>query len=219
MSAAPGLCIYKAVASVVPSPSVKLPLTTCDEVIAAAQTALGGLDRLRDVRTFHAELLRAYADGVTAHVSLWRAAGGRVFIEERTDDGHVARKTTTGMSDEERHELVRMARVSPRNMLAHADELDLKMRDHLAPGGLHVISYPHEFAIYFFDAVRHTCLLMIDLVRNRRTAYGDYRPIDGILTPFHERHQGEDAASCWDDRILSVSYNLDPPADLWADEV
>lgn len=201
----------------VPSPSVKLPLTTCDEVVAAAQTALGGLERLRAVRTYHAEVLRAYADGVSSHLTVWRAAGGRVFIEERTSDGHVGRRSTAGgMSDVERDELVRAARVSPRNLLAHADEIGLRMRDHLAPGGLHVISHPHEFTIYFFDAVRHTCLLMIDLVRNRRVAYGDYRPVDGILTPFHERHQGEDAANCWDDRILTVAYNIEPPDDLWS---
>lgn len=201
----------------VPSPSVKLPLTTCEEVVAAAQTALGGLERLRGIRTYHAEALRSYSDGVSSHLTLWRAAGGRVFIEERMSDGHVGRRSTSGgMSDDEREELVRAARVSPRNLLAHADEIDLKMRDHLAPGGLHVISYPHEFTIYFFDAVRHTCLLMIDLVRNRRVAYGDYRPVDGILTPFHERHQGGDSANCWDDRLLVAAYNIEPPDDLWS---
>ena len=152
-------------------------------------------------------------------MTLWRAAGGRVFIEERTIDGQVLRKSTASdMSDAERVEIVRAARVSPRNMLAHADELDLKMREHLAPGGLHVVSYPDEFAIYFFDAVHHTCLLMIDLVRNRRVAYGDYRSVDGILTPFHERHQGADPSSCWDDRVLAVVYNIDPPDGLWTSE-
>ncbi len=200
----------------VPFPAVKLPLSTCDEVVAAAQSALGGLDRLRDIRTYHAEILRAYADGESAHVTVWRAAGGRVYIEERTSNGHVDLRTTAGgMSDEERSELVRTARVSPRNLLAHADEIELRMREHLAPGGLHVISYPAEFAIYFFDAVRHTCLLMIDLVRSRRVAYGDYRLVNGILTPFHERHHGDDPASCWDDRLLNVAYNLEPPQDLW----
>lgn len=197
---------------------MKLPLTTCEAVVEAAQNALGGLERLRGVRTYHAEILRSYADGMSSHVTLWRAAGGRIFIEERSSDGHVGRVSTTDeMTDETRSELVRAARVSPRNLLAHADELELKMRDHLAPGGLHVISYPAEFAIYFFDAVRHTCLLMIDLVRSRRVAYGDYRAVNGILTPYHERHQGEDPSSCWDDRLLSAGYNIDPPADLWTE--
>ncbi|MCC6743962.1 MAG: hypothetical protein IT175_08875 [Acidobacteria bacterium] len=200
----------------VPSPTVKLPLSTCEAVVAAAQNALGGLDRLRGVRTFHVELLRSYADGIAAHVTVWRAAGGRVFIEERTSDGHVGRTSTSGaLTDEDRSELIRAARLSPRNLLAHADEIELTMRDHLAPGGLHVVSYPAEFSIYFFDAVRHTCLLMIDLVRSRRVAYSDYRPVDGILTPHRERHQGADPSTCWDDRVLSVAYDLDPPPGLW----
>jgi len=204
--------------AVLPYTSLKLPVTTVEDLVDGARRALGGLERLRGVRSYYAEMLRSYADGASSHVTVWRAVPGRIFIEERTSDGHVGRRSTAGpLTDDERADLLRTARLSPRNLLAHADEIELRMRDHLAPGGLHVVSFPAEFAIYFFDAVRHTCLLTIDLARGRRTAYGDYRDVDGILTPFHERHQGDGRAACFDDRLIAVSYNLAPPDDLWTE--
>src|SRR5215217_4527189 len=108
----------------------------CQTLIAAAQHAIGGLARIRAIRTYHAELRRVRDGGGATTVSIWRAAGGRVRIEERVRDGRVVRLANGAegtIGDAERAEILRDARISPRNMLAHAAEYALALRDRPAP--------------------------------------------------------------------------------------
>jgi hypothetical protein len=54
------------------------------QIVASALDAIGGLDRLRAVQTYRAELLRAATSGpaATTAITVWRAAGGRIRVEE-----------------------------------------------------------------------------------------------------------------------------------------
>src|SRR6185369_16835033 len=145
-----------------------------DELIDAAQRAAGGLERLRAIRTYHAEIRRVRESGAASTVLVWRAAGGRVRVEERSSEGRVVR--VTGGPDEtfgaaERAELLRDARIAPRNMLAHAAEHALALRNRPAPDGSRIVSFPAEFVLYLFDASTFRCRRLIDLVRNCRIEF------------------------------------------------
>lgn len=191
---------------------------TCDDIIAAAQDAIGGLERLRSIRTYHAEIRRTRANGRTSSVSIWRAAGGRIRVEEAeraTRTVRIANGTAGSFDEAERAELLRDARIAPRNMLAHAGEYDLALRERAAPDGTRIVSFPAEFVLYLFDPATFLCKWVIDLVRNRRTELGDYKVVDAIRTPFIERHIAADPLADFDDRYVRVAYNLELDDELF----
>jgi len=191
---------------------------TCEELISAAQEALGGLERLRGIRSYQAELRRVRDDGTASTVSVWRAAGGRVRIEERATGRRTVR-VADGRSgtfgDAERAEMVRDARVVPRNMLAHAGEYALALRDRPAPDGSRIVSFPAEFVLYLFRPETFLCARLIDLSRECRIEYGDYRDVDGVATPFAERHVLTNGGRSFEDTYLRVAYNLELPDELF----
>lgn len=182
------------------------------DLITSARDALGGLDRIRAVRTYNARMRRVRADGRASTVEVWRAAGGRVRVEERTDAGRIVRVANGA----ERVALLREARVAPRNLLAHADEYALALRDHPAPDGSRIVSFPAEFVLYCFNPTTFHCTRLIDLSAGRRTAFADYRVVDGIATPFSERHTAAEARDGFEDTYLHVAYDLDLPDDLFS---
>ncbi len=145
-------------------------------------------------------------------MSIWRAAGGRIRIEERAAASRtirVADGPVGTLDDTERADLLRDARIAPRNMLAHAAEHPLAMRDRPAPDGSRIVSFPAEFVLYLFRPETFLCARMIDLVRDRRTDFGDYRAVDGITTPFAERHTSTNRTNTFADSYIRVAYNLD----------
>jgi hypothetical protein len=183
----------------------------CQKLIAAAQEALGGIERIKAIRTYHAVMRRMHNDGRTATVSLWRAAGGRIRVEECAPDRtelRVANAAASTFGDAERAELLRDARIAPRNMLAHAAEHRLAMRSRPAPDGSRIVSYPTEFVLYLFNRQTFLCTKMIDLSRHRRIEFRDYRVVDGIATPFAEKHVFADDVR-FDDAYVRIEYNLD----------
>jgi hypothetical protein len=189
---------------------------TLDELIDAAQRAVGGLDRLRAIRTYHAELRRVRESGAASTVLVWRAAGGRVRVEERLPEGRVVRVTggpAETFDPAERAELLRDARIAPRNMLAHAAEHALALRGRPAPDGSHIVSFPAEFVLYLFDASTFRCRRLIDLMRRRRIEFENYREVDGVVTPFVERHVGADQSFA--DLYMRVAYDVDVPDKLF----
>jgi hypothetical protein len=189
----------------------------CTEIIAAAQQAIGGLDRLRSIRTYHAELRRVRDGAGASTVAVWRAAGGRIRIEEQSRRGRTVRVTNGAagsLGDAERLELLRDARIAPRNMLAHADEYALALRSRPAPDGARLVSFPTEFVLYLFHSELFLCTKLFDLVRNRRIEYADYRNTDGILTPYAERHVFAGRVG-FEDTYRRVAYNLDLADDLF----
>lgn len=182
---------------------------TCAELIEAAQATAGGLDRLRAIRTYHAELRRVRESGAASTVLVWRAAGGRIRIEERSPQGRTVRVTggpSETFADTERAELLRDARIAPRNLLAHAAEHGLALRNRPAPDGSRIVSFPGEFVLYLFDSKTFLCRRLIDLVRNRRIEFDGYRIVDGIMTPFVERHVGDESFA---DLYVRVAYDLE----------
>lgn len=183
----------------------------CEELIAAAQEALGGLERIRGIRTYHAVMRRVTDAGAAATVSIWRAAGGKVRIERRaggSTDVRVANGATGTIGEDERAEMLRDARLSPRNMLAHAAEYRLTLRSRPAPDGSRLVSFPAEMALYLFDPRTFLCRKLIDLPRRCRVEYEDYRVVDGIPTPFSERRVSN-ATSGFRDTYSYVAYNME----------
>lgn len=185
------------------------------QLIRRAQKAVGGLDRIRSVRTYFAELVRVPMDGSEPiTITVWRAAGGHIRIEESTSEQTTVRATSgTGdpLDGEEASELRRAARISPRNLLAHADEYELVLREQPAPDGSRIVSFPAEFAVYVFDPSTFLCSLMMDLSRDHKIRYTDYREVDGIFTPFEEIHVTGQRTLLFRDRYLIVSYNDEFP--------
>jgi hypothetical protein len=189
---------------------------TLTDLIASARGALGGLDRLRGVRSYHAVARRVTASGRASTFAVWRAAGGRVRVEEQTSGGRTVRIANGADGSPDAEMLVRAARISPRNLLAHADEYALTLRDHAAPDGSRVVSYPAEFVLYCFDPTTFYCTRLIDLTRDCRTAFNDYRIVDGIATPFLERHVLAEPREGFEDIYQHVAYNLNLPDDLFS---
>jgi hypothetical protein len=119
-------------------------------------------------------------------------------------------------------ELRREARIAPRNFLAHAGEHDLVYAGEVtAPGGAPALAVdlPAESARYLFDPTSHLCLALIDSARSHRLAFGDYRTIDGIATPFVE-HEGatEREAAAFTSLYIKVAYNVALPENLFTIE-
>lgn len=188
---------------------------TRDGLIAAAQTALGGLGRLLAVRSYHARLLRTNgSDGRQSAITIWRAAGGRVRVEEETEGVRTVRSTggAAGPAAEaERADLLREARIAPRNMLAHAAEHRLSLRSNSAPDGSFVLSMPRDFTIYLIDPASFLCTRMIDIMKDHRVEFGDFRAVDGIATPFFEHHSRRSSPETFEDVYLHVAYDVEPP--------
>ena len=188
---------------------------TLTDLIANARDALGGIDRLRGVRTYHAVARRVTAGGRASTVAVWRAAGGRIRIEEQTSGGRAVRVANGADGSAETAERLRAARISPRNLLAHADEYKLALRDQPAPDGSRIVSFPAEFVLYCFHPTTFYCTRLIDLTRDWRIAFNDYRTVDGIATPFAERHASADAREGYEDRYAQVVYDAELPDDLF----
>ena len=191
---------------------------TKDELIAAAQKAIGGLDRVRGIRSYRARIRRTYhPENRVAEVTVWRAAGGRVRIEERSGATRVVEAThgPDASSDDVRERILRDARISPRNVLAHAAEHRTTLRGHPAPDGAYVLSLPEELVLYFVDPVEFRCVRLIDLARKRRIAFGDFREVDGIVTPFVESHTHDDRKGAFEDAFQSVAYDVDVPESVF----
>ena len=191
---------------------------TLAELIDAAQRAVGGLDRLRAIRTYHAELRRVRESGAASTVLVWRAAGGRVRVEERAPERRVVRVTggpAETFDPAERAELLRDARIAPRNMLAHADERKLVLRAMPSFEGTHVLSAPEELVLYFFDPQTKLCVRTIDLAGKRRIEMSDYRTVDGIATPFFERCTRENTDRGYEERFLTIEYNAPVPEGIF----
>jgi hypothetical protein len=178
--------------------------TSCADFIRRAQDALGGIERLRDIRTFEAHAKRRQWGGGNSTVSIWRAAGGNIRVEETSGSRTFVRLVRAGSGDDT---LLREARITPRNVLAHADEHNLTVRDHATPSGARLISFPAEFALYVFDPATWLCTLVIDLLRKRRIELTDYRTVDGIATPFLERHVAETDGPSFDQEYVAITYN------------
>lgn len=183
---------------------------TCEELIAAAQEALGGLERIRSVRTYHAVLRRAHETRATETVTVWRAAGGRIRVERRTKNGAVVARVANGtggsMADDDRVELLRDARIAPRNFLAHAAEHRLALRSRPAPNGCRIVSHPAELVLYLFDPKSFQCAAILDVSRRRRIELFEYRTVSGIATPFREHHVITGAPG-FRDTYTAVSYD------------
>jgi hypothetical protein len=188
----------------------------CAQLIAAAQDALGGLERIRSVRTYHAVFNRTHDHGEVETVSVWRAAGGRIRVERRVGDRvdvRVANGSAGTLDDADRSELLRDARIAPRNMLAHAAEHRLALRSRPAPDGSRIVSFPAELVIYLFDSKSFLCSGVVDLGRHRRAELADYRTVDGIRTPFVERHTLTGRA--FRDVYSEVAFNRELSDDLF----
>ncbi len=192
----------------------------CQDLIAAAQDAMGGLERLRRIRSYHAVIKRVRNDGAPSTVLVWRAAGGRIRIEERSPAATlvlIANGSAGSIDSAERARLLRDARITPRNMLAHADEHALALRSRPAPDGSRLISFPGELVLYLFDPATHLCRRLFDLPRRRRIDLSDYRLVSGVSTAFTERHHlGDDTG--FEDTYQSVAYDLDLSDRLFAPE-
>jgi hypothetical protein len=191
---------------------------TKDELIAAAQEAAGGLDRMRAVRSYRARIRRTYyPEGRVAEVTVWRAAGGRVRVEERGGGARHVEATwgPDASSEEVRERLLRDARISPRNVLAHADEHRLALRGHPAPDGAYVLSLADELVLYFIHPVEFRCVRMIDLARKRRIAFSGFRRVDGIVSPFVEQHTFDGSSEYFEDAYQSVAYNVEVPESVF----
>jgi hypothetical protein len=188
---------------------------TTEELIAEAREALGGLDRIRAVRSYHSIARRTTRpSGREQTVEVWRAAGGRVRIEERSGRTATVKSTESGKADE-REELLRDARIAPRNMLAHADERKLVLRAMPSFEGTHVLSAPEELVLYFFDPQTKLCVRTIDLAGKRRIEMSDYRTVDGIATPFFERCTRENTDRGYEERFLTIEYNAPVPEGIF----
>jgi len=182
------------------------------DLIRRAQDALGGLERLADVRTFEAHAKRRRWDGGSSIVSTWRSAGGNVRVDETIGSRTMVRMVREGSGDAD---LLRAARIAPRNMLAHADEHDLTVREHAAQDGSRLVSFPSEFVLYVIHPDTWLCTLVIDLLQNRRVELGEYRIVDGIATPFLERHIVDGPVRNYDDEYVAVSYNGELPTGIF----
>lgn len=192
---------------------------TIEELITGAQEALGGLERIRAVTSYRAIVRRTHVpSGRVSTLTIWRAAGGRIRIDEERGKERKIRATCGAHRSDERTraKMLRDARLSPRNMLAHAGERRLALRNHPAPDGCHVVSAPDELALYFVDPVALRCVRMIDLAGRCRYSYGDYRTVDGIVTPFLERHADEETDKGSVDEYVDVVYDVALPDDLFA---
>jgi hypothetical protein len=207
------------------------------DILAAALAAAGGLDRLRAVRTYRAELLRAPAADPAAAtaITVWRAAGGRIRIEEVSPIGRSVRVVDgdrgTRMDDPEGPghvtplapgavaEMRRQARIAPRNLLAHSAERDLAFAgEAAAPGGAPALAVdlPSESVRYLFDPGTHLCAALLDFAESRHVSFEDYRVVDGIATPFAEREGALDASShAFTSVYVKVAYNVELPNGLF----
>jgi hypothetical protein len=189
---------------------------TLTDLIASARGALGGIDRLRGVRSYHAVARRVTASGRASTVAVWRAAGGRIRVEEQSSGGRTVRIANGSNASPDVDALVRTARIAPRNLLAHADEYSLTLRDHPASDGSLIVSFPAEFILYCFHPTTFYCTRLIDLTRDCRTAFNNYRVVDGIATPFLERHSLAEPREGFEDIYQHVAYNLNLPDDLFS---
>ena len=209
-------------------------------LIEAAAAALGGAERLRTIRTYRAEAIRQPAGGgPAAELRVWRAAGGRIRVEE-TEPGAGSRAwVVDGDSGvlvsralpanpprrfplwaEDVAEIRREARLAPRNVLAHAHELDLAGGEAAhAPDGSPAVALElrPEGVRYYFHPQSFLCVAMVDAARDRRVEYAEYRKVGGVLTPFEERHaivgRPSDAHAVEYD---VVAYDEELPADLFS---
>ena len=122
---------------------------TIQELLEKALAAAGGYEQISAIESYRAEMRREMPTrGQVSTMMIWRAAGGRIRIEEfsrggRTvrivngdtgmrldEDGASAKVVRAQLPADEVMTIRRDARVAPRNMLAHARKY------HLVLGGL-----------------------------------------------------------------------------------
>lgn len=106
--------------------------------------------------------------------------------------------------------MFREVRLSPRNFLAHADEVNLSAEVLISDGSAPSVrmSAPSLAATALFDLHTTHCLAIEDLGLRITRRFSDYREVDGLLTPFRIEEWSEDSLL----RTLStvaVRYNLE----------
>jgi len=210
-----------------------------EELIKRARDALGGQPRLKSIVTFRSEAIRqtTRADGTVEmiQVKTYRAAGGRIRLEEislkgqhaiRVVNGWIGRKLirdpATGaemVSDlaiDEIASLRREAKILPRNFLAHADEYDIHLgaRQEQNVSG-YCVEFHEEKTMYCFDPVSYLCRMMMDQVTESVWMFDDFAPVDGIATASRISVRQKDGVTI-QDQLTLVQYNEPFPDTLFA---
>jgi len=106
--------------------------------------------------------------------------------------------------------VLREAAREPRNLLAHAEERGALARQG-ADGGLEVVIMD-EGLLYRFDANTGLCATRT-AADGSTVLYADWRPVDGVQTPFLEVEEGDFGRL--ERRVIAVAYDLPWPAGLF----
>jgi hypothetical protein len=192
------------------------------EFLESALRAVGGRERVLGVRTYRATAGR---DPDGARISIVRAAGGRIRIDDRSDGAttsvivvgdagvRVSGGVAVPLAAGEIAEIRRDARLAPRNLLAHAAEHALALVAPTDPDAI-VVELADEGVRYRFSAATLLCSTLVDARRGRVVDYEDYRDIDGLMTPFLERITT--GATTLELRYEDVAYNEELPESHFA---
>ena len=181
------------------------------------EEAMGGLSRIRSVRTFSREVLRRETAPDQRHrllrVLTHRAAGGRLRTEVwEVREGRWDCAAPAGLPPTrgETSSALRLARLEPRNVIAHLRERPHAIRTDLR------LELLDERVVYVFDPNTALCAERFDLPSGDTTSYAEWRCVDGVATPFLEVH--ESSGRVIEDRILGVAYDLPLPPGLFAEK-